>query len=31
MYLLKVKGAEFELGRLWSRQLGLQFLQPGVV
>lgn len=29
--LLKVNGAEFELGRLWGRQLSLQFLESGVI
>lgn len=31
IYLLKVQGAEPELGSLRSRQLGLQFLQSRVV
>lgn len=31
VYLLKVNGAEFELGRLRGRQLGLQLLQSGVI
>lgn len=29
--LLKVNGTEFELGRLWGRQLSLQLLESGVI